>query len=520
MKKYRLIKIPAKLFFLLVATIFISATNRNDQPQTTPDALYKQLTGRPILNEKATGEVFCWHARSGMNRFIDNYNLTGNQEWLDAGVNYYDFLLNKRDTDPDGYKGWIGPYIYDKSYWQDALVGDAILFAGILDFSVLVLEDKKLKRKYGDKARSYVETAKKDVIEKWDKRGCFYEDGPFGGYIGFGKFFKPGDISEWISNPEVNRAGVSHPFNKQMDVAEVCLRIHRITDDKKYWDLAEKIYYTAKRRFQFFDDHYCWNYWEPLYPGDVDFEKQNTRHWVGVHAWRSGYQAGEVSKIVEAYHYGIVFSKEDMQRIINTNLEVMWNKDRENPIFINSNGLGAEHDTTGLASFKRAFGHSNDFENQGQLWTSLLDFDPTIRELYELRFEENDNSERYQIYKKEILAHPPGFSRKHAKDKVKVPEMEFTECKDLYHAAVLPHSIPKNGQSIISCKSWNGGELLIDLYTVSGEKVTNLHKGDIRPGFFMMKWDGKDPAGKEKLKGDYRIRWTINKGYREFPVKI
>ncbi|MCA1758127.1 MAG: hypothetical protein LC658_00005, partial [Bacteroidales bacterium] len=451
--------------------------------------------------------------------FIDNYNLTGNQEWLDAGVKYYDFLLNKRDTDPDGYKGWIGPYIYDKSYWQDALVGDAIIFAGILDFSVLVLEDKKLKKKYGDKARAYLETAKKDVIEKWDKRGCFYEDGPFGGYIGFGKFFKPGDISEWISKPEVNRAGVSHPFNKQMDVAEVCLRIHRITGDKKYWNLAEKIYYTAKRRFQYFDDHYCWNYWEPLYPGDVDFDKQNTKHWVGVHNWRSGYQAGEVSKIVEAYHHGIVFNKEDIQRIINTNLEVMWNKDGENPVFINSNGLGAEHDTTGLASFKRAFGHSNDFENQGQLWTSLLDFDQTVRDLYELRFEENDDSESYQIYKKEILAHPPGFNRKHAKDNVKVPEMEFTACEDLYHAAVLPHSIPQNGQSIISCKSWKGGELLIDLYTVSGEKVTNLFRGNIRPGFFMMKWDGKNPDGKQ-YKGDYRIRWTINNGHREFPVKI
>ena len=36
----------------------------------------------------------------------------------------------------------------------------------------------------------------------------------------------------------------------------------------------------------------------------------------------------------------------------------------------------------------------------------------------------------------------------------------------------------------------------------------------------MMEWDGKDPAGKAKLKGDYKVRWTINGGMREFPVVI
>jgi hypothetical protein len=193
---------------------------------------------------------------------------------------------------------------------------------------------------------------------------------------------KPGNTREWVEAPEVSRAGVSHPFNKQMDVAEVCLRINLVTGEKNYWDIAEKIYFTAKNRFQYFDDHYCWNYWDPLYPGDVDFEKNNTRHWVGVHQWRSGYQASEVGKIVEAYHYGIVFDETDIQRIINTNLNVMWNKDKLNPVFINSNGLGADHDTTGLASFKAAYGHSNDFKDQGQLWTGLLDFDQTIRDLY------------------------------------------------------------------------------------------------------------------------------------------
>ena len=115
-------------------------------------------------------------------------------------------------------------------------------------------------------------------------------------------------------------------------------------------------------------------------------ERKETRHGVWVHPWRSGYQAGEVEQIANAYHHGIVFDSVDIQRIINTNLNVMWNKGKENPKFISSNGLGADGDTSGLYNFQRTYGHSNVTKNAGQLWTGLLNFDQTIRDLNELKF--------------------------------------------------------------------------------------------------------------------------------------
>ena len=245
-----------------------------------------------------------------------------------------------------------------------------------------------------------MEIAKRDFVEKWDKRGCWIDDDPYGGYIEFGKFLNKDNLKEWIQAPEESRIGISHPFNKQFDAARVCLRIYRITGDKFYRDRAEKIYFTAKSHFQYFDDHYCWNYYEPLYPGDVDLEKKDTRHGVWVHPWRSGYTAREVEDIAEAYHYGIVFDEQDIKRIINTNLNVMWNKDKLNPRFISSNGLGADNDTTGIADFQRAWGHSNVTKNSGELWTGLLDFDQTIRDLYELRFKDDSTSAEYLRYKK------------------------------------------------------------------------------------------------------------------------
>jgi hypothetical protein len=347
------------------------------------------------------------------------------------------------------------------------------------------------------------------------------DDGPYGCYIEFSKYLRPGNLKEWFT-PAVSRGGTSHPFNKQMEVGQVSLRLYRLTGMKKYKDRAEKIYFTAKSHFQFFNDHYVWNFKDPLVPADVDLVKNDTKHWCDVHMWWAMYQAGEVAKIVEAYNYGIVFTKEDIQRIINTNLKVMWNGDRVNPVYINSNGKGTAHDTTGRASFLRGNGHSNPFYDAGDLWSGLLPFDQTIRDLYELRFKGNTESPRFLAYKKTVLANPPSFERKFVKGEVNVPEIRFTESRDLYLATALPSVLPKDGKTILICKSRNPGDLQIDLYSKDGKKkIVNLKNGSAaKERVFIFTWDGKDPEGKKALKGDYVVRWTINGGYREFPVHI
>jgi len=511
------------LLFFLVITLFVISTSCGQKGitlETSPNELSDKMINNPAFVENANGENFCWHARVGLDQFVENFDLTKDTRWLDGGIKYYDFLIGKMATDPDGYKGWIGVYGYDDNYWLDALVGDAILFDGILNFSILVLEDKTLNNKYQDKANLYVEIAKKDFIEKWDKRDCGIEDGPYGTYIEFNKFLKKDNLKEWILEPEDPHIGISHPFNKQMDAGVVCLKLFRITGDKIYRDRAEKIFFTAKNHFQYFDDHYCWNYYEPLYYGDIDLKKKDTRHGVWVHPWRSGYQASEVDKIAEAYHYGIVFDEEDIKRIINTNLNVMWNKDTINPCFISSNGLGADNDTSGIADFQRAYGHSNVTKNSGELWTGLLDFDQTIRDLYELRFKNDQKSTEYLRYANSVLLNPPGFKRKYVNGEVTIPIINFTECKDLYLATVLPHNLITGKESVIICKSWIPGDLQIDLYSTDDNKISTLFHGKISEGIFLITWDGKDPAKKANLKGDYKIRWTIGKGYREFPIVI
>jgi hypothetical protein len=321
------IKSNALVIFSLAGWLCFSSSSmaQDIKLNTTPQALYERMSNNPSFKQNAKGEGFCWHARSGMDQFISNYRLTKNTEWLDAAEKYFDFLISKMDTGPDGYRGWIGPYMYDNKYWIDSHVGDALLIAGMLDFSVLVLEDKQLKKKYKDKANLYVEIAKKDLIEKNDKRGTWKEDGPIGSYVSYEKYMEPGNFKEWIYGSEVVKSGLTHPFNKQNDMALVCIQLYRITGDKVYFDRAEKIFLRMKRQLQYYANHYEWNYWEPFGIWDLDLNKKTTVHWVGINP-SPGYQSREVAQIVEAYHHGIVFDETDIKRLISVNKKTTYLK--------------------------------------------------------------------------------------------------------------------------------------------------------------------------------------------------
>jgi len=68
--------------------------------------------------------------------------------------------------------------------------------------------------------------------------------------------------------------------------------------------------------------------------------------------------------------------------------------------------------------------------------------------------------------------------------------------------------------------SWKPGELEIALYSANGkEKITVIFNG-MKPTDNVIEWDGTDPRKKITLKGDYRVRWTLGKEYREFSISI
>lgn len=475
-------------------------------PPQDPQKYLQQRMNNPLLKCQGTmtGEGVCWHAAHGAGEFLAGFRRTGDAGWLDAAQAYFDALIAKLHLSPDGYRGWVGPFIYNKELIADVHVGDAILVNPMLEFAETVLKspDAALKAKYEAKAREYVALAKRDLIEKWDVRGTWLEDGPYGAYIGWNKYMTAGRLDAWQDLADA-KSGISLPFNKQNDMAIASLRIYRITGEEPYRQRALRIFLFQKSRMCLFDDHYAWNYWEPYYPGDVDDQAPNSlHHWVNVHGYRN-YQAGEVHQIVEAYHSGLAFTEEDMRRIVNTNLKAMWNGDREKPQWRNSN----------YAVLTAAFGQPPEVKPPpggkfdklaGCLWSGLADFDATIRELGKIRRET-----------------PPSFARKHSELPATTLDFPFRQSRFLVMAAALTAEVKRGAEAVLVSKSRVPGKIAVTLYDDAGQKeLQTIYAGettggtDGREGILIVRWKA------EVEPGAYRVRWTFQDECREFAISV
>lgn len=487
---------------LLYASLaLLCASSARTASAQTPQEYYERQFRNPGL--KLEGEDFCWQARSHIDGFLHGYLAYRDSAWLDWGVKYYQFLLGKMRTAPDGYKGWIGPYEFDHSVWCDVHVGDAILMEGMLSFAEVVLKDQALKAQYGESANRYVAIAKRDVMEKWDRRGTWHEDGPYGGYVSWTKYLDPGKLDEFHERKEIIHSGLSLPFNKQNDMALVALKLYRITGDKKYLDRATKIFAFMKSRFHFFENHYVWNYWEPFGPWDIDQRKRDVRLWVSVHPYRN-YQDREVNQIVEAYHSGVIFTRTDVERILNTNLEIMWNKDKDHPAFANSDDTYPKEARS--ATHWSASNPDAKDRPAGCLWAALVDFSQTVRDLSEHSL---GRGLKRAHFERVINKRPPGFERKYSGTQVSALDFPFSESREIKLAAALPGVFRAGEKTILIGRSVLPGDLEVTLYSADGKR-----KQKVLGHSALMEWDG---AG---LKGDYRVRWTFGTGYREFPITI
>lgn len=469
----------------------------------SPEQLLNSYLRTQLLNVEGTltGEGMCWHAAWGIDTFADHFERTGDPAYLEAACSYFDALIAKMHRSPDGYRGFVGPYIYDKQFICDVHVGDAILINPMLRVAELVLKSEHSGQLTGlqEQAKSYVALAKKDLIEKWDKRGTWYQDGDHGGYMSWDQYMTADDLSAWRPLKAV-KSGLSLPFNKQMDMGVACLRLYRITSEPFYQERAAMIFNFLKRRLTLYDDHYVWNYWEPLYPADIR-DSRNYAHWVNVHPYRN-YQAGEIHNIVEAYHNGVTFDRTDIQRFIHTNLRVMWNGDREQPKWVNSNhamytaGMGKE------PVYKKGDGFKG---LAGTVWSGLAEFDLTIRALAGIENGEAVDFERDypdlpgRIYKREMQSQPYVFM-----------------------AAVIPSHLEAGAEAQICSTYYKAGDLNLSLYDESGTgKIqdihTVIHDSSQAPQSFIYNHSWST-AGLEP--GTYIVRWTIKGFTRDYKIQI
>lgn len=320
--------------------------------------------------DKEMGEEIGWLISPFLSGFYYGYLATCDSKWIDMLVDWADSWIKRGVKEPDGYIGWPKPGGASASavpdFYTDNQLGEAMALRPIVLAADAIRKAPKLKEKHGKKAEEYIHLAEQ-VFAKWDSRGCWREVKNGGVWVvpPFGIDQARGGWTEGYERRYTD--GFTLPANKQNLIARWLIAMYDVTKKPVYRTRAEKWWRVMKSRMRLRDGKfYVWNYWDPAGPWDYKSDG-SPKHWIGVHP-NGGYYAIDVDGIVTAYEHGLVFSKDDINRLIATNRDFMWNGRIEG------------------AKFQRIDGGQPDQrwkDTPGVLWTSLVLYDETLRKVFE-----------------------------------------------------------------------------------------------------------------------------------------
>ncbi|MCE0497664.1 MAG: hypothetical protein LV481_06940 [Methylacidiphilales bacterium] len=320
----------------LTATVPSLAQNPDHRMIRADDAKLKEMEAiweKHILDDarnrycdKAMGEEIGWLMAPFLQGFYYGYLANGDTKWVDEEVDWLDSWIKREVIEPDGYPGWpkFGAAGTDvdqlNGYDADSLLGEAMVLRSAVLISNAILKSPSLTAKYGAKAQGYLRLSEL-IYEKWDKRGA-WRDTEGGGTISvvlpFGIDPKSG---KWTGGYETRNdpgEGFSHPENKANLTACWLLAMFDATQNTVYRDRAERWFKLMKSRMKLNENgtYDIWDYWQPAGPWDYKPDGA-PKHWIGVHP-NGGYYEIDLAAIVEAYQHGLVFDKNDIDRLIAT----------------------------------------------------------------------------------------------------------------------------------------------------------------------------------------------------------
>ena len=321
--------------------------------------------------DREMGEGIGWLVSPFLNGFYYGYLATHDDKWADLLIDWTDAWIRRGVKEPDGCLGW--PKADGASttampgLLTDNILGEAMGLRPVVLMAATILKTPSLKEKHGRKASGYLALAEK-VFDKWDRRRCWREVKAGGLWVvpPFGIDRRTGQWTDGYQRRGTD--GFSLPANKQNFVALWLLAMHEVTKKPVYRQRAEKWWRLMKSRMRLRGGgkYFVWNYWDPAGPWDYKPDG-SPKHWVGVHP-NGGYYAIDVEGIVTAQEHGLVFGKEDLQRLIATNRDFMWNQQVQG------------------ARFQRIDGGKPDprwKDSPGVLWTALTPHDDLLRKVFE-----------------------------------------------------------------------------------------------------------------------------------------
>ena len=320
--------------------------------------------------DREMGEELGWLVSPFVSGYYYGYLATHDTAWIDRLIDWTDAWSSRGIKEPDGFIGWPksgSGGSFEDQLDSDSLLGEAMALRPAVLMAAEIKSDPSLKKRYGDKANGFIRLAER-TFQKWDRRGCWREVGSGGLWVvpTFGIDVKTGKWTDGYAKRLTD--GFSNPDNKENLIAEWMTALYDATGKPVYKDRAEKWWRIMKARMKPQDGgkHVVWNYWEPAGPWDYKPDG-STKHWVGVHP-NGGYYGVDVEAIANAFQHGLVFTKADIDKLVATNRDFMWNHQ------------------FATAQFRRLDGGEPDPRwktSPGVLWTGLLPYDPTLKRIFE-----------------------------------------------------------------------------------------------------------------------------------------
>jgi hypothetical protein len=319
--------------------------------------------------DKEMSEELGWLVSPFLDGFYYGYKATGDVAWLERLADWTHAWTSRGVKEPDGFLGWpksgTGGNVEDQLY-SDSLLGEAMALRPAVLAARDIQRDPMLKAKFGEAAQGWLELAE-NTFQKWIARDCWREVKEGGVWVvpTFGIDQKKGQWTEGYGRRATD--GFSNPDNKQNLIALWLLALHDATGKAVYREHAEKWWRVMKSRMKTRADgkYFVWNYWEPAGPWDYKPDG-SPRHWIGVHP-SGGYYNIDLEGIAAAFAHGLVFTQEDIDKLIATNRDFMWNHQIEGDIFQRMDGGEAD------ARWK---------DSPGTLWTALVPYDEMLRKVF------------------------------------------------------------------------------------------------------------------------------------------
>lgn len=311
------------------------------------------------------------------------YRFSGDTKWLDRFVRIMTALEKALVADPDGHLGWYSapsrrafgepwppkwPDRKQVSAWQQ---GEARVIAVCAEFEMTVTGEASLG-KYLDDARRWTRLAEERLLPKWND--CYAElsrDRAI--YTWPTKVFPKGGTT-WEAYPGMPnpKAGLTLGHAALSEIILRDLKLWQLRGKSDYRVRAAKLLRWQKSCLRFYRSgrpkgrgmyrgradkrFYWWNQWDPA--ADADFRSEGGLA-IGMYTSLDPLKAArDVEAFVEAYHSGVVIDREDIERLVATQMTKMATGDIEKPSWRDMRG-----------------------EKRGMLWPALGEFDERIAQL-------------------------------------------------------------------------------------------------------------------------------------------